>query len=104
MTNPLTTAKITGVSTKGLYGRRKSGSRNRKTITPITVRKKKEYSPKPLNVRRARKFPKRMYNVERIVERTRALRGASDLNAFGELDEWGFGSALPRNCPTKAKK
>jgi len=67
------------------------------------VRKKNEYSPRPLNVRRARKFPKRMYSVERMVERSRALRGASDLNDFGEPDESAFGSDLAPTCPAKAK-
>lgn len=90
-TNPLTTAKIMGMSTKGLYGRCRFGSRNRKTIAPRTVRKKNEYSPRPLNVRRARKLPNRIYKVEKTVERSRALIGASDLDDPGDLEELAVG-------------
>lgn len=101
--NPLTTTKIAGMRMKGLYGLCKSGSRYRKTIAPRTVRKKNEYSPKPLNVRRARKFPKRIYRVESIVERSRALRGASDLEVSGGSADPGFELDVVPSLPTTAK-
>jgi hypothetical protein len=103
-TNPLTTTKVAGISNKGLYGRSKSGSRNRKTMAPRVVRKKNEYSPSPLNVRRARKFPKSMYSAEKMVDKRRALRGASDVSGLGGLDESVSGSGLARNRPTRARK
>lgn len=84
-TNPLTTANIIGTRIYGLYGRRSLGSRNLRTIAPRTVRKKKEYSPSPLNVKRARKFPRRMYRAERIVESKIALMGASDRAVLGNI-------------------
>lgn len=104
-TNPLTSAKMVGMSKRGLYGRGISGSRKRKTMAPTTVRKKKEYSPRPLNVSRARKFPNRMYSDDRTVERSRALSGASELDA--SADPAGPATALrrlPPTCPTFANR
>jgi len=103
-TNPLTIAKIAGISRKGLYGRYRFGSRNRKTIAPRTVRKRKENSPRPLKVRRARKLPNRIYSAERTVEKRRALIGASDLKDPRELDVSVFGLDRIPTWPTNAKK
>jgi hypothetical protein len=63
-------------------------------MAPSVVRKKNEYSPRPLNVRRARKFPKRMYSDEKMVESSRALRGASEVSGLGEPEESASGSDL----------
>jgi len=47
-------------------------------MAPSTVRKKNEYSPRPLNVRSVRKSPRRIYKVEMHDDRMRALIGASE--------------------------
>lgn len=50
-------------------------------MAPKTVKKKNEYSPKPLKVSRARKFPNSRYGIGNRVARIVALMGASDRGA-----------------------
>lgn len=68
---------------------------------PSTVRKKNVYSPSPLNVTSARKFPNRMKSVDKIVERIMALIGESDLG--GDEAEDSDEGCLPTR-PSTAKK
>lgn len=92
-TNPDTSTKIAGTTIQGLYGLSNSGSFHLSTNAPSAVKKKKLYSPKPLNVNKARKFPNRIYSAERIDERRSALSGASDVEVVLEV-----------NWPTRERK
>jgi hypothetical protein len=85
-TNPDTSTNIPGTIIQGLYGLANSGSFHLSTNAPRAVRKKKLYSPKPLNVNNARKLPNRIYSAERIDERRSALSGASDLEVVLEVN------------------
>jgi hypothetical protein len=91
-TNPLTSTKIPGTTTQGLYGLFNSGSLYLNTNAPNAVKKKKLYSPNPLNVSNALKPPNRIYNVDKKVERRRAFKGASEV----EVEDWW-------NCPTRER-
>lgn len=71
-------------------------------IAATTVRKKNENSPMPLSVMSERKSPRRIYSVESTVERSRALRGASDVDGFVDSDWVALGAAAPMR-PTRAR-
>jgi len=85
-TNPLTTTKIAGIITQGLYGLLNFGSFHLSTNAPRVVKKKKLYSPRPLNVSKALKFPNRIYRADKMDERSRALSGASDVEVVLEVN------------------
>jgi hypothetical protein len=103
-TNPETTTKIPGMANQGRYGLSSSGSLHLSTKAPNAVKKKKLYSPRPLNVRRARKFPNRIYSVDRMVDKRSALSGASEfeleLEVICPTSPRGLGSQLLRAAAT----
>jgi hypothetical protein len=76
-----------------LYGLLNSGSFHLNTRAPRVVKKKKLYSPRPLKVSKALKFPNRIYSAERILEKSKALKGASEVEVAFEV-----------NRPTRERK
>ena len=71
-------------------------------IAATTVKKKNENSPRPLRVMSERKSPRRIYNVDSTVDRSRALSGASEVDGFGESGRVALEVAAPM-WPTTAR-